>query len=294
MTITVFIFFLLGLLIELLWLYDAAHPETQPDWSRFIAPLGQTRPTQTLAALFLLTALTIVGLLRLTGFDSIRVSLDDNWVGAIFVSLGLFLLAAGLVADLLVPRVNESIILGVLLMGLFDGLLRPPETWSPMMFVLGGVQVLCALFLAIYRQPLSLTGRALVYLVYLFTLFFQAFSRPHTVALFTGTNLSWQDAFLFGAVFVFLMLHGLLFLRFLLIVSSLILPANRPLLRYIIPHLYRDDQANLWQVAAVCALLTALFALNRATGLLTDSLLVSFSLAAGVQTLLKPGFWKRS
>jgi len=294
MTLAGFIFFLLGVFVELLWLYDLAHPSAgQTVWPRALQ-LSKTRPTQAWAALLFIIALGLVGLLRLVGWDTASVSLDDNWVGVIFVGLGLFLLAAGLIADLLVPRVNESIILGVLLMGLFDLLVRPPEVWSPVVWGLGGLQAGLALLLIFYSQPLSLTGRALAYLIYLLTLFCQAFFRPDTTTLFTLAELNWREAFLFGAVFVFLLLHALLFLRFVLIVSSLILPANRPLLVYIIPRLFSTEQVALWRVAAACAVLIVVLVVNRFTGLVADSLLVSFSLAAGVQALLRPGFGRRA
>ena len=278
LTLEALIYFLLGALVETFLLWGRARRAGFSRLARrFLAPQFLALPV--VAGLALLGVVALIVLLRLSGLASLMVSLDDGWVGGIFVVLCLFLLGAGVLADGLLPRVNERSVLTaqvlVLLLALFN---REQTDWV----ILGlavGIPTALSIGLLLSRRALSAPLKACAYLGYLFALLHLAYQTAN-LGLFSASEISGFAGFAFGSLFVFLMLHSLFAVRFFLIVSSLILPRNRPPIAVLMPRLFSDEQAPPQRFG--------LFALAAALLVLVNSWLqvVSNEILVGLVVLL--------
>ncbi len=88
--------------------------------------------------------------------------------------------------------------------------------------------------------------RVFLYFFYLILLVVQTVLSGQ-LALFSEIEISLPEGFSFGAVFFFIILHGLFLVRFFMIVTSLVLPRNRRLAGQAIQKLYYDDHSPAWQ-----------------------------------------------
>jgi hypothetical protein len=235
MTLPAFIFFMTGLIMEALWLLANAGGRSESDW---------VRKTLGLEAAVLVVGALLAGLVALFGGAQVTVSLDDAWVGWIFVILGLFLLAAGILAPTLLPRVSEQSILIVqfiILVNLFQ-----PGVVIPIfgMLIFSILPILLILWLVLRKTSPSPILKLFIYFWYLIILVAQTFLSGQ-MALFNQPALNLFEGFTFGAVFFFIILHGLFLVRFFLIITSLILPRNRKNAIDAIRTIFFDDQISI-------------------------------------------------
>lgn len=264
MMLPVFVLYVLGTVVECAMLWDAAHRESTP---RRVGPFAATelRPAQWLSGAAFSVAIVLIGLIQLFGLSEIETSLSDPLGTLTFMAVCFFVLGAGVIADGLLPRVNEAAILSVVtltalgtLASLLDGTME--VNWFILTFGLlipSGV----ALLLVFWWRAFHPVIKAIIYLCYLFALLFIVFLSGAD-DYFRQLELSMADGFLFGVVSIFLLLHGMFAIRFFLIVSSLIFPRNRPLVALIMPRLFSDEQVNLLRALLVLLILSVVIIVN--------------------------------
>lgn len=242
MSLEAFIFMVLGILVEVLWLWGNARGwEDAPHPPRFLAspvPLHWTY-----ASILGVVAVLMVLLLRLFGIHDDITSLDDGLPFMLFTLLGVFIFFAGVIGTNLLPQVNERSILATQLIVLF-GLVWGQGLSTNWIIALAALPVALTLLLVLRQKPFGPISKALLYLWYLALLIVQTYQDRDTMAAFSRSDLTLPLAFMVGATLVFLILHGLFTIRFLLIVSSLIFPKNRPYVGFMMPRLFKDEQVS--------------------------------------------------
>lgn len=288
MTLEAFVLFMLGMSLEVVWLWEAAH--TQADNQSKTASIARMLPGAwfTQAGLIVLAGAAF-GLVHLLGVDQVYTSLDDAPVFILFTLIGLYVLIAGVIGSHLLPPIHERSVLSTQLLvaaGLLTGALQLPST---VLWGLGSVMLLLSLFLLLQRQALPPIPKALVYAWYLALLLGLSLMNGDA-ALFAARDLDLTSGFTFGVVFIFLLLHGLFFIRFFLIVCSLILPRNRKFIGEMMPRLFSDEQAHPVLFALVTLGLIAAVWLNAHFNLLPGALFTSLCVLISTQLMARP--WK--
>jgi hypothetical protein len=230
----------------------------------------------------LVGGLAAVLLLRLSGLAAVEVSLDDGWVGAIFVVLGVFLLGAGVIGDGLLPRVNERSILTGQVLVLLLALFEPQQSDWLLLGGLVGLPLLLSLGLLVSRRAVSTVLKACAYLGYLFALLYLAYQTAD-LGLFGAARISSVEGFAFGSLFVFLLLHCLFALRFFLIVSSLILPRNRPAIGAMMRRLFSDEQAAPGRFVLFAVAAAGLVLANAFWHFVSSAVIVSLAVLLSAQ-----------
>jgi hypothetical protein len=164
----------------------------------------------------------------------------------------MFVLVAGVIADGLLPRVNEAAILAVVsltALGTMAGLAEGGLEANGFTLATGLlVPIIVALVLAFHRRAFSPVAKAVIYLCYLFALLYSVYLGGAD-KLLNGNDLRLTEGLVFGGVSIFVLLHSMFAIRFFLIVSSLVFRRNRPLVAMIMPRLFSDEQVCLRRVA---------------------------------------------
>lgn len=281
MTLDVFAFFMAGILGEIALLWESAQRGGSKLAGRFGAPVSIARFTA-LAAILVAIGFSLSA--SPLGLDQVIVSLDDLWVGYIFAGLGLFVLAVGLVSDVFLPRVGERSVIAVqILVVLFTVTAQRTPAW-PLYLALTALPLIGSLSLAISRRNLSPAVQALVYFGYLLALLALTL-QVADLGLFEAVRMDHWQALAFGGLFFFLAVHTLFILRFFLIVSSLLIPRNRPLAAGIMPRLFSSEQVSFKRFGLFTLLLSALVLLNNWLNLLPAELLAGLAVMMGVQVM---------
>jgi hypothetical protein len=270
MSIEALIFFWVGALLETGLLWSQAK---RGGFSRLVAQFV-TPKFSVYAALVLVIGMLGYLAARLSGVLALKVSLDDGWVMGMFVILALFLLAAGVIGDGLLPRVNERSILTVQVLVLLLALMEFRQTDWLWLGLLVGIPLAGSLVLLFTRQSLGAPLKACVYLGYLFALLYLSYQTA-SWAVFSAAELSGVAGLAFGSLCVFLGLHSLFALRFFLIVSSLILPRNRPAIGPMMRRLFSDEQVPPWRFGLFALAAAALLAANAFARVLSTPVLIS-------------------
>lgn len=289
MSASAFIAMLYGMLLEVIWLLDQAQGGDflslpQPLVREGHAPL---RKPQWLAAILGAGALGLIGILELLGWGSALVYIDSPVAFYIFTFIGLFVFFAGVVWDKLLPRINEKIILGaqmIILLWLLTSDTQP-NVWATTFVLIVPAGVM--LYLVIRREPLNPLLKAIVYLWYLFSLILMLYQAGFA-EMTAQTSYTLPEAFIFGTLFIFFLLHALFTMRFFLIVSSIILPRNRKYVQWLMPRLYSDEQVPFTRFVTLLLIVLALIGLNAWLGLVDAHILVSLSVMLGAQALFRP------
>jgi hypothetical protein len=281
MTLEVFVLFLLGMALEVVWMWEAAHARAQE--KTVTASVAQMLPdTWIIQAGLVLLAGAAFGLVHLLGIDQVYTSLDDGPVFLLFTLIGLFILLAGIFGSHLMPPINERSVLSaqlLLVAGILTGAVQMP---SNVLWFLGTFMLILSLFLLLYRRSLPPILKALVYAWYLALLLGLSVMNGDA-ALFSARDLNLTSGFTFGVVFIFLLLHALFFIRFFLIVCSLILPRNRKFIGYLMPRLFSDEQAHPLPFVLITLGLTAAVWLNSRWNLLPNTLFISLCVLVSMQ-----------
>ena len=283
MRLPAFTVMVLGICVELikLWEQSAARERSRhTDW-RFGAQMSRQ---QLLISGLSVSAVLLLGLVHLAGWESHKAYLGQIIPDVLFGALALALLFFGLLSPSLLPRVDEAAMLAVHITVVSMLLLEQTEPALGLGIAVG-VMTLPLLWVGISQQTASPVIKALLYLWYLISLLiltlrqdFSAFTEP------ISAPLALLDAFIAGSAGVFLVLHSLFLLRFALMASSLIVPRNRRYIAWVMPRLVSDRQVTRWQLIGLPLLVAGLLLLNSRLDLLD-----SRTLASGLVLLLAQG-----
>lgn len=281
MELSAFILFTAGILTEIYSLWEANHTArtVQSAHNIISSPLPPGRWILAGLAILVLFAEAIT---YLTAYQNHYTTLSDSPVFIIFTLLGLFVFFAGVLGNRLLPQVNEksiAIVLSLSSLSLFTGQTILP---SSLAWALGVISLLLTAFLVINRRRLGPVLKALVYLCYLLSLMLLVF-QPQNLAFFQQRSFNFIDAFVFGTVFVFMILHGLFAIRFFLITSSLLIPRNRIYLPPLISCLYTDEQVDPIRFWLFFAVITTIVFFNRRFLIFPPQILESFIALLSVQ-----------
>lgn len=262
MTLSTTLTIYLGVLIECLWLWDAArekHDHADRTWTK-----GRrlSTPTRTMG-IAAVVGIILIGAAELVGENPVTAYIDNALQFLLMGATMFFLLIAGAVGGWLLPRVNEynivSVLATVALNALAQGRLDDPILVG--LFI--GVPAILVLTLVLERSSPTLTSKVMLYLLYLGALIFLTI-QTGVIEAAGQSHFTIPEAFVFGTTFTFLSLHTLFGLRFFVITASLVLPANRVYTRPMMTKLFRDDQiAPLSFLLALAGILTAVFLNHR-------------------------------
>lgn len=294
MSLSAFTALCLGFIVEILVLWEqASQDKDEADQEQLRWGFGagwRVSHQRFLIAVAFTVALMLIGLFELTGWSAYQVYMGQVIIDGIFVVLGLFVLYYGVLNPFLLPRVNEQVVLSVhttVVVGLL--LDRPALLLSPYTAGLAAI-TLGLLAINLTQRQLPALLKALTYLWYLVSLLiltlqndFSAFTEPIAAPILL------TEAFVAGAAGIFLVLHGLFLVRFTLIVSSLVIPANRQYIGLAMSALFSDRQVPRWQAVAVPAVVVGVLWLNTRLGWAPDTAVANVLILAIVQGLLSFG-----
>lgn len=288
MSLQAFIALCLGFVVEILVLWEQASlddADQDPVRWRFGSGMAVSRQ-QFLIAVAFTVALILTGLVRLVGWASHDVYMGQMIIDAIFVALGLFAIYYGVFNPILLPKINEQVVLSVHTTVVVNYLLGAPGPLDAPYAVGLGVVTLGLLGVSLTQRRLPPLLKALLYLWYLISLL--AMTLQNDFAALTepaSTPIPLTEAFVTGAAGIFLIMHGLFLVRFFLISSSLILPANRRYIGLAMPELFSDRQGPRWHAIAVPAVVVGVLWLNATFDVAPDASAANVLILAIVQGL---------
>lgn len=285
MTLSGFVLFMLGLLAELVLLFEGSSPGLAAADRGARSLIDRTLgPSRQVIAILAVIAGLLIGLFELLRVGGVLVYIDSPVVGFIFVVLGVAVFFAAMMADLFLPVVNEQSILIVQALVLVSALWGGGRLdWLPLA-ILAGIPALVSLGLVLWRWSFPPWAKALLYLWYLLSLMIPPFQSGQA-GFFRAARLTWSESLSFGMLFIFLIIHGLFAARFFLMVSSLLYPRNYKWIRQIMPRLFSDEQVSMPRFGLAALLVAGLLLLNQWLGLLERSTAVSLAMLLAVQVL---------
>lgn len=284
MSLSIFFFFLAGILIEALLLYDSAHPvslyiESLPYYLQRVFS-----PVNILCSILAMFAVLLAFGVRLAGLDGATMDMGNSLVSFIFIILGVFGFFAAMAAGIFIPLVNEQSILIVQLSILTSFLMEGNNVpWLPLLPLII-IPALISLGLLFTHRQLPPALKALLYLWYLLTLMVLPFQTGQ-IAFFLQNDLTPAEAAINGALLLFLIIHGLFAARFFLMVCSLVRPRNHKFIQQLMPRLFTDDQVSLKVFMAVLATSVVIFLLNAGLGFVTSSMALNLCTLLFIQLL---------
>ena len=277
MSIAEFIALMGGILMEIGLLYG--NREAQDDTQTGIVDTASQSPLAPFTirqwALLIGGGMLLLALaLNLFSFGSVPL----RWLDDIFTLVaGLvltFVVFSAVIGDRILPRVNEQQMLVVhIIVGLNVWLQGEPAlpTWA---LIAALIPTTALVFQGLYPRVMPLTTRALFYFWYLVTLLTLSFQNG-AQAYFEMITTDPLDIFAFGSILIFLGVHILVAIRFTLILSSLIVPRNRPLLHLIMPRLMTDEQMSPSVLAVLLFFVAVVIAANSWVGFAPNQTMVN-------------------
>lgn len=225
------------------------------DWAR----IPQLKKNQTFAIALIILCLISAMTLLVTQFWNVRSqTLSPAWeeqlMISIFVAAGLFIFFYGMVLIDLLPPVNSQSIFTVNLVVLVH--LISFNNW--LYFGLFLLPSLGSSYVFFRRKKIPYTGQAFLYFWYLILLVHLAWISQEILVKMELTAL---EIYILGLSLIFLGIHLLFCLRLFLIVSSFLIPKNRPLARPLMLLLYSEqeiDSGVFWALIFVQLLILAL------------------------------------
>ena len=285
MTIPEIICIGLGFYVEIFWLLRREDPVSQrlPDYiPESLAPAIRDTLVEYRIWIWALLLVTLAFLYEQLPFGD-RLYLEISWIlDVMAVSMLLIVLYFGVLGHAMLPRINLQKMFIVNLVVLLLILLNGYESW-PTWLLLGAILptgTLC--ILALWPRKLPLELAALLYFWYLLTLLALTFLNLGE-DFFNEVTLNSYEVFIFAVVLVFLCLHVLLALRFLIIVLSLILPRNRPLLTLIMPRIIQDESMPRGRVLLLLMFAIMVLLANQIAGITPTLTLTNLIVLAIVQ-----------
>lgn len=285
MSLHSFIFFAAGILSELLLLKDSANPAK----ARWRTPLFaySFSPAQILTAVLLGVAGVLAGISKLAGVGEMLIYIDTPVVNLFFVVLGVAVFFAAVASNIFLPPANEQSILLVqclLLAGNLWG--KNNLDWLPAWLTIAFPTALCVL-LVVWRQAFPGWLKVILYAWYLFTLLITPFQTGET-AYFQMRDFTLIQGYSFGLLFIFLIVHGLSAVRFLLLVPSSIFPRNRPLIEAAMDRVFSDEQVPLRRFLITAGLVAVVLLVNEVFHVLDRPIALSLGMLIVVQVLRVP------
>lgn len=199
-----------------------------------------------------------------------------------------FLFAFGMVSPKLLPRVNEQTIVLVSLVAFYSVFSLTQLEWFWLAALL--LPALGVFGMAWTTRVIHPYLKSLLYFWYLICLFilalqnnFEMFFRPAS-----ELKLTLFDYFIGGAAGIFLLLHSVFLVRFFLMLTALIRPANRHLIVLAMPQLFDDHQIPRLKFLGILVLFAAILALNRLTGLLPSISALNLLILLAVHFMERP------
>jgi len=284
MTLPTLLAVYLGFSMECLWLWDSAGEKYRKPDSGIKAP-GPSKMTQIIGYTAAIGAV-LIGAAELAGENVVTDFLYDILASILMGAAMFFVLIAGAVGGRLLPRVNEYHIISVLVVVVSTAY---SSSWLPDPAQIGvavGVLVL-TLALIFQRKPPSLFGQVLLYLLYLAALVFLGY-QSEFIAVLQGPLFNIQEGFLAGSIYAFLSLHVLFALRFVILSTSFLLPANRTYAAPVMKNLYREDQVKPWAFLVILAVILLVSLANNWLAVLPDALLAGVLTILSTQLLFRP------
>jgi|SaaInlStandDraft_4_1057021.scaffolds.fasta_scaffold32146_3 hypothetical protein len=222
-----------------------------------------------------------------------RLGWVDDLFNFVIAGILAFVLFSALAGDQMLPKVNEQQMLVVHLVVGINMLISGEPALPKWGLLLLLIPTTALIFQGIWSRPLHLIQRAFFYLWYLITLLVLAFQNGG-YAYFETIELSMPEMFIFASLLIFLGLHILVAMRFVLIISSLILPRNRPLLKIIMPRLMHDEQLPLLNLFIILAFAGLILLLNYVGNLDINQTLVNLFILALLQLPEKISLYKKN
>jgi hypothetical protein len=230
----------LGFLVESLWLWDAASEKfSKKETDRAKIP-GFSTPTMA-AGIALVVGAMLIGIAEIAGENTVTEAINNALEFLLMGIAMFFILIAGAVGGWLVPRVNEYSIVSILAVVSLTTLTQKYVTNPLLIGMLIGLPLILSVALALQKSAPAISSKVVLYLLYLGALILLVL-QSDIRELSQQTQFTITEAFVFGSTLCYLALHLLLGLRFLVITTSFILPANRIYARPMMQKLFKDDQ----------------------------------------------------
>jgi hypothetical protein len=245
MTIAEFLAIIGGMLVQVGLVYAgnlALERKGHEEPRRLVAaiPLDFRQQVLLLGGIALLSSLVFDAL----EFGSTHFGLVDaasNYIIAVILAYVLFAAVAG---SRMLPRVNEQQMLAIHLVVGLHLWFTQSEALPGWAWVLALIPTAALIFQGLWPRELPVIVRAFYYLWYLLTLLVLAFQNGADGLFASYVEISLPELFILGSIVTLLFLHVLVAARFFLIISSLIIPRNRPLLKLIMPRLMHAEQMS--------------------------------------------------
>lgn len=286
MTLSITLAIYLGILVESLWLCEAASEKFSQGKPDQIKTPGPSTPTLA-AGIALVVGASLIGIAELVGENAVT---DAIHSALTFLLMGIamfFILISGAVGGWLVPRVNEYNIVSVLAVVALTTLTQNELSNPLLVGMLIGIPLILSAALALQRSAPTESSKVVLYLLYLGALILLTL-QSGIIQQSGQTQFTIIEAFIFGSTYCFLILHILLGLRFLIITTSFVLPANRVYAKPIMDKLFKDDQlAPLPFFLTLAAILAAVLA-NQWLGLFPADTFAVVLVIVCTQLLFRP------
>ncbi len=279
MDLSAFVALWAGILIEILLLWEQAHPENAPAETLPGVP-GIGRERSLMVGVGLVAALLIAAF-ELTGIGAFNVSLDHLIPFYAFVALGLLLFWYGIVDPKLLPHINEQTALAVhtvVLLGLYLG--GEVRLGWPQLAGLG-LLTLLLFYLVLRDRPVAPLVKVPLYLWYLLSLLLLIVQNDF-IALVEAPYLSLAESFILGATGFFLLLQGLFLLRFILMSTSLLNPHGRDYMQQAMPQLFGDEDLPRWRLLVLGGLVVAVLVAHTYLELTLDLMAINLLVLGAV------------
>lgn len=259
----------LGFALECLWLWDAAGEKREIGRDSSITASGPSKPVR-IMGITAAAGAALIGLAELPGENVVTLFLYDALSYLLMGAAMFFVLIAGTVGARLLPRVNEYNIISVLMIGAMtaytNGYLPDPI----LRWALAAVLAVLLAAVVLQRSTPGTAGQVMLYVLYLGAIVFLTFQSA-LIAVLWGPDFSIQEGFLAGAAYAFLALHTLFAIRFAVLATSFVLPANRVYAPRVMRKIYRSDQVRPLVSLVFLGLVSALFVINSRMGLLPEA-----------------------
>lgn len=273
-----------GIIVEILLLWETSDRQKKNQTTPGFFSPGLSR-LQEVIGLVLLVSWGVIALADY--FDppltSHQLTAIQGWI--MYFSFA-FLFAFGMVSPKLLPRVNEQTIVVVSLVAFYSLFSLAQLEWFWLAALL--LPALGVFGMALTTRVIHPYLKSLLYFWYLICLLIMALQNNFEMFFRPVSNLTVFDYFIGGAAGIFLLLHSIFLVRFFLMLTALIRPANRHLIVLAMPQLFDDQQIPRLKFLGILALFGVIIALNRLTGLLPSISALNLLILLAVHFMERP------
>ncbi len=284
MTLPTLLAVYLGFLLECLWLWDAAGEKYDRKGDAIRAP-GPSKPARLIGICAAVGAGLIV-LAEFAGENQVTAYLYNFLSFLLMGAAMFFVLAAGAAGGRLLPRVNEYNIISILMITVMTAFSTGYLADTIYIGTAAGALLILLLAMIIEKKPPTVAGQVVLYVLYLGGLVFLTFQSDY-VAVLQGPDFNIQEGFLAGGTYAFLTLHTLFAIRFSVLATSFLVPANRHYSPLVMEKLYREDQVRPLVSLLLLGVVSGLFILNNRFGYVPDTLFAALLSIFSTQVLFR-------